>query len=164
MDVADAVPTGEQVAYLLKLIPPDEADLSARNWGKMKLDKVAEPKTAKDKIALFCALYKSYRAIPYITTQTERANIIHVPVSEALLAVFFETTLQDYTLRNYSARINITRDILANGRDFKSRFPNYFDPEFYRKLEGQKLVDYQRHLRLLGWRSDPRKGWVKDPQ
>jgi hypothetical protein len=160
IDVANTTPTDDQLVALLVRIPPTEAQLvdPGRNWGSMKLEE-CPTRSATDKIKWFCAAFRDYRGITYLATQNEKSNIRTVPVTSDLLKVFFETALNDYSIRNYIQRINTTRDILVNGRDFKSRFPNYYDAKTYASLDGQRLVAYQRHLRELGWHHDQRKGW-----
>lgn len=162
IDVANATPTDDQLVALFARITPTEAQLvnPSIQWGSMKLEE-CPTRTASDKIKWFCAAWRDYRGQTYLATQNEKSNIRTVPVTSELLKVFFETTLLDYSIRNYIQRINQTRDILVNGRDLKSRFPNYYDAAFYAKQEGQRLVDYKRHLRELGWEYDQRRGWFE---
>ncbi len=159
-DRADAQPTDEQLAALLARLPAREAALPAVSWGTMKLEPLPE-RSAKDKIVLFCAAYREYRGLAYTSTQTERSNLRTVPVSQALLDVFFGSPLLDFSIRNYIQRINQTRDVLKNGRDLAARLPDAWDPAYAAKLDGPKLVGYRQHLLKLGWRYDgSRQTWV----
>lgn len=161
LDVADAQPTPAQLRYLLGVLPPTETDLAAVNLGAMTVTPLPE-RSAKDKIKLFCAAYKEYRGVSYQPTQNEASNIRTVQVSQALLTVFFESPLLDFSLRNYIARINITRDVAKNGRDVNARFPNEYNHELYHKLPPDKLLAYQKHLRDEGWRPTKGRGWVRE--
>ncbi|GGG33282.1 hypothetical protein [Hymenobacter glacieicola] len=163
LDLADAQPTPEQVSYLLMILPPVENALQVTDWGSMVVVPIPE-RTVKDKIKLFCAAFKDYRKVTYQPTQTEASNIRTVPVSQELLTVFFETGLLDYSIRNYIARINTTRDILKNGRNIKERFPAGYDRDFYNSLSGERLVEYKRHLRDNGWVYDGKlQTWKEAP-
>jgi hypothetical protein len=166
LDVADAQATADQLAYLLNILPVREEQLTSGqvNLGSMVVVPLPE-RTAKDKIAHFCAAFQEYRGISYRPTQNECSNIRTVPVSQDLLAVFFETPLLlDFSIRNYIQRINVTRDILKNGRDPKERFPNQFDKEFLQKLPSEKHPAYFKHLRALGWQFITGRGWILPDQ
>jgi hypothetical protein len=162
IDVADAQPTDEQLAYLLNILPVREGQLAEVVWGSMVVAEIPQ-KTAKDKIKLFCAAYKEFRGIPYSPTQTEVSNLRTVLVTPELLDVFFHSPLMDFSIRNYIQRINVTRDIQKNGRDPKDRFPNEYDHKFYHSLPPDKLIKYQQHLRSLGWKLIKGRGWVLNP-
>ncbi len=166
VDVADAQPTPDQLAYLLNILPVLEAQLTSGqvNLGSMAVVPLPE-RTVKDKIAHFCAAFQEYRGVSYRPTQNEASNIRTVPVGRELLSTFFETPgLLDFTIRNYIQRINITRDVLKNGRDPKERFPNQFDKEFLQKLPSEKHPAYFKHLRERGWQFIKDRGWVLPDQ
>ncbi len=160
IDIADAKPTPAQLRYLLNVLPVIEAELPTVDLGTMTVTPIPE-RAAKDKIKWFCAAFREYRGVSYKPTQNEASNIRTVPVNQELLTVFFETPLlMDFTIRNYIQRINITRDVLKNGRDPKERFPNHYDKELYHKLAPEKLIAYKKHLVAQGWRYDKARGWV----
>jgi hypothetical protein len=162
IDVADAQPTPEQLTFLLNVLPVQEARLTNGevNLGTMKVVPLPE-RLAKDKIAHFCAAFQEYRKVSYRPTQNECSNIRTVPVNAELLTVFFETPLMDYSIRNYIARINVTRDVQKNGRDLKKRFPKGYDADFYSKCDGPTLVEYKKYLRENGWIYHSQRGWVE---
>ncbi|MDJ0363589.1 hypothetical protein QMK33_00375 [Hymenobacter sp. H14-R3] len=162
LDTADAQPTAEQLEYFLHLLPVREAQLASGevSLGNMSIIPLPE-RTTKDKIAHYCAAFQEYRNVSYRPTQNEASNIRTVPVSQELLAIFFETPLLlDFSIRNYIQRINITRDIQKNGRNAKERFPNQFDKDFFQKLPSEKHGAYYAHLRAQGLEFIKGRGWV----
>jgi hypothetical protein len=166
VDVADAQPTAEQLGYLLNILPVKEAQLTSGEvvLGTMVVTPLPE-RSAKDKIARFCAAFQEYRGVSYRPTQNECSNIRTVPVNQDLLTVFFETPLLlDFSIRNYIQRINVTRDIARNGRNPKERFPNQFDPDFLKNLPSDKHAAYYKHLREHGWQFIKGRGWVLPDQ
>ncbi|MBD2769722.1 hypothetical protein IC235_17670 [Hymenobacter sp. BT664] len=163
IDVADAQPTAEQLGYLLNVLPVYEKELAAIKWGTMNVVPLPE-KSVKDKIKQYCAAYKEYRDVTYTPTQTEKSNIRTVPVNSELLTVFFESPLRDYSINNYIKRINVTKDILKNGRDIQERFPNDYNHELYHKLPPDRLLAYQKHLHALGYRRNKVGKWVLGDQ
>lgn len=163
VDVADAQPTAAQLSYLLNVLPVHEVELPATNWGTMVVIPLPE-RAVKDKIKLYCAVYKEYREVTYTATQNEKSNIRTVPVNGELLKMFFESDLRDFSIRNYIARINITKDVLKNGRDAKERFPNEYNHELYHKLAPDRLVAYQKHLFACGFRRNKAGKWVREDQ
>ena len=165
IDVADAKPSPEQLGYLLNILPVWEKQLATGevNFGSMVVTPLPV-KSVKDKIALFCAVYKEYREVVYTPTQTEASNIRTVPVNGELLTVFFESPLRDYSIRNYIARINPTKDILKNGRDIQERFPNDYNHDLYHKLPPDRLLAYQKHLIACGYKRNKTGKWVLTDQ
>lgn len=161
IDVADAQPTAEQLSYLLNVLPVREVELPEIKWGSMQVIPLPE-KSVKDKIKHFCGAYREYREITYTATQNEKSNIRTVPVNPELLAVFFESDLKDFSISNYVKRINITKDVLKNGRGDKARFPNEYDHELYHKLAPDRLVAYQKHLFACGFRRNKAGKWVRE--
>lgn len=160
IDTADAQATEEQLRYLLANLPVIEVELAKASFGGMIITPLPT-RTAKDKIAHFCAAFRDYRGVVYKPTQNEASNIRTVLVSKELLATFFETPgLMDFTIRNYIQRINITRDVQKNGRDAKERFPNHFDKDFFQKLPVEKHGAYYAHLRAHGLQFIKGRGWV----
>lgn len=160
LDCADATLTAEQCGYLLRTLPPREAQLQDVNMGTLTASLVV-PRSVKDKVVLFCANYKSYRGVVYVPKLIEKANLKDVPVTNELLTVFFESPLQNFTLKNYIDRINITKDQARNGRAGTVVFPNQWDARFAAGLSGETLTSYRAHLRSLEWRYDSSRGiWV----
>ena len=73
IDVADAQPTADQLAYLLNVLPVREVELPEVKWGSMQVVSLPE-KSAKDKIKQFCGAFREYREVTYTATQNEKSN------------------------------------------------------------------------------------------
>ena len=154
IDGADATLTAKQWSYLLMGVPPQEKEIENWQLGEMRASLVV-PRSVKEKVVAFCAAYKASRGVHYQAKLLEKANLKDVPVNDELLKVFFESPLQNFTLKNYIDRINITKDQARNGRDGTSHFPSQWDPVFFKSLhDPQLMMAYQAHLRRLGWRYD----------
>lgn len=115
-------------------------------------------KSVADKVALFCIKYKQYKKLTYRATKEEKANLKLVTVTEDLLKAYFGNTQYPLTatksMADYVRHYNTIRDLAANGSvvKVKSRFPEVYDREFERSLEGETLSAYWQHLIRLGWR------------
>jgi hypothetical protein len=161
LDGSSAELTPAQWAYLLKTVPVQESQWHAAALGAMKVDLLV-PRSVKDKVVAFCAAHLNYRQVAYQPKQLEKANLKDVVVTDELLRVFFESPLQNFSLKNYIDRINITRDQARNGRAGTGAFPNRWDAAFAATLTGETLNGYRAHLRALGWKYDPRlQRWVE---
>lgn len=110
-------------------------------------------RSVQDKIVMFCGAFKHYRGVPYKPKELEKANLKTTPVTRQLLDVFFSSPLANYTLDNYIKRINITRDWAVNGMNnhLADAFPDEWNEEYSRSLDGDRLSKYYQHLRSLGW-------------
>lgn len=153
-DAADVVLSPEQAAYLMDKFPVHEANALATEYGFPTFTDLVVPKTAKEKIIVFCQYYKSYRGVTYVPTQQERSNIRTVPVTADLLRIWFtDSTLSNFTIVNYISRINITKDRLKNGMPGeRPQHPNFYDKKYEAGLQGNAIMDYHMHLTKLGWR------------
>lgn len=115
-----------------------------------------EPRTAQDKIVMFCMTFRKHRGTPYTPKKQEKANIVQVSVTAKLLDVYFSST--DFPLsyaksiNDYIKHYNFIRDLERNGRPTKSRFPDVYDRDFERTLDGETLSAYRQHLIKLGWK------------
>jgi hypothetical protein len=120
-------------------------------------------KSLQDKIVLFCSSYKHYRNVPYKPKELEKANLKNVPVTRELLDTFFKSPLANYTLDNYIRRINITRDWNKNGMNnhLADAFPDEWNEDYSRTLDGERLSKYYTHLIALGWKKDDRGIWKR---
>lgn len=114
------------------------------------------PRNVEDKIAMFCMKFRAQRNSAYTAKKEERANIANVMVSEPLLNVYFANdgfplnyakSINDY-IRHY----NYIRDIASNGTPKKDGFPDVYDRDYERTLDGEKLSAYRSHLVQMGWR------------
>lgn len=116
-------------------------------------------KSAGDKIALFCFLYTKHKGTTYRTTKEDRANIVHVSVTEPLLNTYFKATQYPLaglkSISDYVRHYNEVRDLATNGTPAKkSSFPNVYDKQ-YEQMIGEdisKLQRYWAHLREQGWK------------
>jgi len=116
-------------------------------------------KSAGDKIALFCFLYTKHKGTTYRTTKEDRANIVHVSVTELLLNTYFKATQYPLaglkSISDYVRHYNEVRDLATNGTPAKkSSFPNVYDKQ-YEQMIGEdisKLQRYWAHLREQGWK------------
>jgi hypothetical protein len=122
------------------------------------------PRNASDKLAMFTIAFRQYRNSPYTAKKNEKANITAVSVTKELLHIYFG--LADFPLTysksisDYIKHYNYIRDIAANGKPVKNSFPDVYDREFERGLEGEKLSAYWQHLNKLGWKKSD-GGWIK---
>lgn len=122
------------------------------------------PRTAADKIAMFCMTFRAFRNSAYTAKKEERANIADVTVSDKLLTAYFTNDTFPLTyaksINDYIRHYNYIRDIATNGTPVKSAFPDVYDREFERGLEGEKLSAYWVHLNKLGWKKSD-GAWIK---
>lgn len=158
-----AAPLSEaQWRYWNAIIPQTLQGMEALKAAKLQPVLLNELKrhTVREKIVMFAAWHKQHRGVNYIAKQLEKANLAHVPMSPKLLDTFFRSPLQNFTLKNYIDRINITRDMAENGT--KTRHPGHFDPAYDRSLSPEQRNDYYAHLRSLGWVStyNPNSGTI----
>lgn len=123
-----------------------------------------QPRTVNDKIAAFCMTFQAHRNSAYTPKKNERANVAQVTMSDKLLQVYFTSdsfplsyakSINDY-IRHY----NYIRDIATNGKPVRGSFPEVYDREYERTLEGEKLSAYWQHLIKLGWRKQD-GSWTK---
>ena len=140
--------TDEQWDYLRQRLPLQEEQVQGLTAANLKVIAI-NAKSIKDKVILFCQYYKAYRNVSYVAKILEKANLKGIPVTESLLKTFFESPLQNFTLKNYIDRINITKDLLKNGGS--ARFPAYYDRDFERTLSPELTQEYHKHLVNLGW-------------
>jgi hypothetical protein len=137
-------------------IPADERYVLAQHVPKQYHIEILKPRTVSDKLAAFCMTFRRYRNSAYSTKKQERTNIADVMMSDKLLEAYF--SCNDYPLTyaksisDYIRHYNFIRDIATNGKPAKSRFPDVYDREFEKTLEGETLSAYWQHLNKLGWR------------
>jgi hypothetical protein len=114
------------------------------------------PRNVTDKIALFCMSFRKHFNSPYTAKKEERANIADVSVTQPLIDLYFSVT--DFplshakTINDYIRHYNHIRSISVNGVPKKGGFPDVYDREYERGLDGEKLSAYRSHLVALGWR------------
>ncbi|MEQ9426979.1 MAG: hypothetical protein RJQ09_21330 [Cyclobacteriaceae bacterium] len=143
-------PTGllpEQWDWLHSHWPQKEEHIFNVASPKLEVTKI-EPRSVKDKTAMFCAAYKHYRGVTYQPKKLEKANLKTVVVTSNLLDIFFQSGLSNFTIDNYIKRINQTKDAAKNG--FGKKHPDYWDEDYERSLQGAELQAYWQHLKSKG--------------
>lgn len=155
-------PLNVQVFEALKARLKQEENLKLMAEG-FEVKELGQGKSIQEKIVMFNSSYKFHRGVPYKPKEVEKANLKNVPVTRELLETFFKSPLANYTLDNYIKRINITRDFLKNGMNnhLASAFPDEWDEEFSRTLDGPRLSAYYKHLVESGWKKDETGVWRK---
>ena len=147
-----------------KFFPFCELDLKAFAKGTEMECTLIQPRTVKDKLAAFCLTFQAYRKSPYTPKKNEAANLTQVTMSDKLLQVYFssETFPLSYakSINDYIRHYNYIRDIATNGKPVRNGFPDIYDPEYARTLEGEKLSAYRSHLHSIGWRYES-GAWTK---
>ena len=157
IDAGLARPNAAQWLFLLEGIAFRAADV-APQLGQAVIE-LLEPKSVQDKVVLFSIFFRKYRGVNYAAKILEKANLKGVAVTKQLLTTFFESPLSNFTLSNYIARINLTKDHTRNGNEIqKPRFPDVYDRATEARLSGQELSEYYQHLYKLGWRRDTTGG------
>lgn len=148
--------TNTNSSVLFSLLPLHEVQfkgLTGITIGELKA------KSASDKIALFCFMYTKHKGTTYRSTKEDRANIVHVSVTEPLLNTYFKATQYPLaglkSISDYVRHYNEVRDLATNGTPAKkSSFPNVYDKQ-YEQMIGEdisKLQRYWAHLREQGWK------------
>ena|SRR6185295_17584410 len=147
---------------VMKRIPFSETQLHL-GTDTFEIKRMDNARSVQDKVIKFCSAYKAYRGVPYNPTTLEKANLKNVAVDSKLLETFFQSPLANFSMKNYIDRINITRDWAKNGMNahLTFSFPDVYDKEFERGLEGDRLAAYWKHLRERGWVKDEVFGWRK---
>lgn len=114
-------------------------------------------KTAAEKIAAFMISYHQHKGVAYRPTKEERANIVHVMVTEELLKTYFAATQYPLaglkSIGDYIRHYNEVRDLARNGTRLRPEFPGVYDREYERQISSDvsKLQRYWQHLRDMGW-------------
>lgn len=141
----------------------DETALQSANYEGLGITKLIA-RTVTDKITMFCTTFREHRNSPYTPKKNEKANIAQVSVSRELLEVYFINTefplSYAKSINDYIKHYNYVRDLAANGKPSKSRFPDVYDRDFERSLEGETLSAYWQHLNKLGWKKTDGT-WIK---
>lgn len=147
---------------IAKFFPFREDELKAFAKGTEMECTLIQPRTVNDKIAAFCLTYRAHRNSPYTPKKNERANLTQVTMSDKLLQVYFSTDSfplsHAKSINDYIRHYNYIRDLAINGKP--SSFPDVYDREYERTLEGEKLSAYWQHLVKLGWRKADGT-WIK---
>jgi hypothetical protein len=145
---------------LISLIPLDENLLPVQPgmpaYFRAYTISLLQPRTVNEKLAAFCMQFRGHRNSAYTPKKNERANVAQVTMSDKLLEVYFtnDSFPLSYakSINDYIRHYNYIRDIAVNGKPVKSTFPDVYDREYERTLEGEKLSAYWQHLNKLGWK------------
>jgi hypothetical protein len=140
-----------------RAIPVKEKYLLAMHGAEINVAEL-RPRSVADKVALFCLRHKELLKFTYRPMKAEKANMKDVTVNDEYLKLYF--TNNDFPLNknksmaDYVRHYNVVRNLAINGLPdkVKSRFPDVYDREFERSLEGETLAAYWEHLRNKGWR------------
>lgn len=151
-DVASGTLSYDQWQWICKNLPANVSQMKQFSGNSFDV-KELKPKSVKDKVIQFCSAYKYYLNVAYRATTLEKANVKNVPINKELLKVFFESPLQNFTLKNYTDRINITKAMAKNGMKGR-QYPAYYDKDLDRQLSEIDRKDYYAHLQKMGWEKD----------
>lgn len=144
-----------------------EYDHAPMLLGHVMLEKVTSTPT-NEKIALFCRIYEQYTSVKYIVSPKASGMIKRLDITKELLDTYFtsENVLfrSKHSIENLSKFYNQLRAEFA-GAYAKAKFPGYYDAVLEKKLQGQELVEYHKHLRTKGWKCNYSPGggvtWVQ---
>lgn len=134
-----------------------DIDALQKEFPSMRIAELT-PKTVAEKVAMFCIVHKNIKSFVYRAGKEEKANLKLVTVSRELLEIYFNNAAYPMSasksMADYVKHYNFIRDIQKNGKPekIKTRFPDVYDREFERTLEGETLSAYWQHLHKLGWR------------
>lgn len=114
-----------------------------------------------ERVALFCRFYKQYKQVPYRMSPKDIGVMKSLPVNEAILKFYFDddatpdnsTTWlwkRKQSVKNLATYWNEVMTTMQVPVPVKSRHPNKWDREHLRKLDGEGITDYYRHLKALG--------------
>jgi len=121
-----------------------------------QLVKSQKGKSKRNKIGLFCGLYKNRFGVNYTVTGKDTALAGKYSFDARLLNIFFENEFwwnkDRYTISTYVNNIN-TLELIAKGGNTASNFPKKYSPEFERSISGATLSEYWEHLRASGWKA-----------
>lgn len=117
----------------------------------------AEPAT-NEKVALFCRLYKHFKGTKYSMNGKDVGMLKCISIDEPLLNFYFdESKLPDnaatwlwkgkQSVRNLCTFYNEVRAQMVTPT---SKHPNHWVPEHAKKLDGEGMTEYVRHLKSLG--------------
>lgn len=118
-----------------------------------------EEKAPDNKVALWCRLYKEYKGVAYKVSGADAGKMKRLNVTEELLRWYLDEAKlpQNSTtwlwrgkqsignLSHYWNEVNTARTTPA-----ASKHPNTYDRDYERKLTGEGITEYRKHLRSLG--------------
>lgn len=121
--------------------------------------------SVNDKIAIWCLAFKNRYGTAYKVNRAETTAVANVPVSDALVAAFFdcgEWWAKTKTLSVYCKYVNELRRLIANPPPAAPapgpKHPDYYDKKYESTLTGDDLTAYWRHLKSKGWTKTESQG------
>jgi hypothetical protein len=148
--------TPQSRGLLSSFFPYEESELETLRQKTAFDYNLLVPRNASDKLAMFCMTFRNHRNQPYTPKKNEKANMTDVSVTQQLLDVYFSNTEFPLTyaksISDYIKNYNYIRDIAANGKPDKNRFPDVYDREYERTLDADRLSLYWQHLNRQGWK------------
>ncbi len=118
------------------------------------------PKTAREKVMLFCHYYKyknsnNLKQATYTPSQKDFNNVSKYVIQEAYLQAYFDQRDFPFTvsksITDYIRLYNEIRRIATNGADKQKQFPNEYNPAYEKTLSPEMLSKYWQHLSQLGY-------------
>jgi len=111
-----------------------------------------------DKIALFCKLYEEAKGVKYKVSGADSGKIKGISVNEALLKFYLDDKRASGSVgwlwRTKQSIGNLVRYYnevrAAMVAPDASKWPNSYDREFEKKLDGAGITAYRLHLKSLG--------------
>lgn len=170
--------TAVQFEWIMKSLPQIESyflEFYEKN-ARWKLDNLdSRELSSSEKIAMFCRMYSIYKGgQKYIVSAADSGKIKLISLTNGILEFYFRSP--HWLIKDRHSIAHLVRywnevQALQKGLEIKltKDFPDYWDPEFSKKLEGNELIKYRKHLRSLGWTATKNRitgdiiGWDKPP-
>lgn len=120
----------------------------------------SEPAMATNqKVALWCRLYEQHKGLKYRVTGKDAGMLSKLPLNEDLLAWYLNDkdmpqNATTWLWRGKQSVANLARywnEVrAAMAAPAASRWPDHYSKEYERKLTGEDITAYRRHLRSIG--------------
>jgi hypothetical protein len=136
---------------LMMSLPQEETHLE----GMKKLGfTISEEMATNQKVALFCRIYKEVHELPYKASRQDGGKLKNIKLTEELVKHYMHS--DNFLFKGKHSVGNLVKYYNELLLDFKekdepvNRFPNKYDREFEKKLQGAEVSAYWAHLRKLG--------------
>lgn len=152
--------TGQQFEWLMSRIPQMESEFNEL-FGKvptLNLTKLEDRElTTPEKIAWFCSMYSAHKGgLKYKVSARDSGMVKHISFTSGLLEFYFKS--QHWMIKDRQSIPHLVRNYnevraLMFGKTVRPKpdFPDYYDPNYEQKLDAERLIQYRKHLRFLGW-------------